>query len=315
MGKKIEFPKNYAIYTNKALKSLQSSDYEKAIFYLKKAYAIKNEESMNVLLVSSLFQNGQIREALETAEEKKSFYEGNERRLLVYVELLLANNNFLQAQKYIDDYSKRTDSPYHETWVKLDQELYKKRKETGQIQKEKEEVIVKYLFSLASVTNEEQFKLMNQADQLSTQNLQKVSTSVFNNPYVHPLAKSTLLSILIERKDSTHYSYSWFGKTKMIVPSHIMAFDKNEKVQRLIAITNQFFQQNPSLCELVMSELKLILLLLFPFIDDVISNEKEEEWVLVIADMLDGPLDNHYNVNHSDKEYIISWIEKVQEEL
>lgn len=315
MGKKIEFPKNYAIYTSKALKLLQSSQYDEAILFLKKAYAIKDEESINVLLVSALFQNGQLREALETAEEKKSFYEGNERRLLVYVELLLANNNFLQAQKYIDEYTKNMNSSFYETWMKLDHELYLKRKETGQMQKAKEEVVVKHLFSLASVSNEEQFKIINQAENLSTLNLQKVAPSVFNNPYVHPLAKSSLLALLIDRKDSTHYSYNWFGKTKMIVPSQLVPFDDTEKVQNLLKKTQQFFYQNPSLCELVMSELKLILLLLFPFIDDVISNKREEEWVLVVAEMINGPLDNHYEVSLSDKEYITSWIQRIHEEM
>lgn len=315
MGKKIEFPKNYAIYTNKALKSLQSNNYEEAISYLKKAYTIKDDESINVLLVSALFQNDRIREALEMAEEKKAFYESNERRLLVYVELLLANNNFLKAQKYIDEYSKGSHSPYYDTWLKLDQELYLKRKEAGRLQREKDEVSLKQLFSLASVSHEEQFKLISQADRLSTQQLQKVAPSVFNNPYVHPLAKSGLLSLLIERKDSKQYSYSWFGESKVIVPSHIVPFDKNETVQRLHEIAHQHYAQNPSLFELVTNELKFILLMLFPCIEEVISKGKEKEWILTIGERVEGTTPNEDQVSHSDKETIANWINKIQEEM
>lgn len=315
MGKKIEFPKNIAIYTNKALKSLQSNNYEEAISYLKKAYTIKDDESINVLLVSALFQNDRIREALEMAEEKKAFYENNERRLLVYVELLLANNNFLKAQKYIDENSKGADSPYYETWLKLDQELYLKRKETERQQREKEEVSLKQLFSLASVSHEEQFNIISQADRLSTQQLQKVSPSVFNNPYVHPLAKSSLLSILIERKDTKEYSYSWFEETKVIVPSQITPFDKHETVLTLHEIARQVYEQNPSLFELVKNELKFILLMLFPFIEEVITKGKEKEWVLAIGERVEGSAPNELQTSQSDKEIINKWINKIQEEM
>lgn len=95
MGDKIEFPKNYGTYMHHALSALQDADYKRAITHMKKAYAIKDENSLNILLVSTLFQNGQISEALDYAEEKESFYLTNEKRLLVYIELLIYNYQFL----------------------------------------------------------------------------------------------------------------------------------------------------------------------------------------------------------------------------
>lgn len=315
MGDQIEFPKNYAIYTSKALEYLQINEFSKAITLLKKAYALKDEENINVLLVSALFQNGEINEALEIANEKEEFYKSNERRLLVYVEILLANQHFLHVRKHIDTFISLSHSPYHEAWVKLENELELKIEEADRKQRNKEENLVKQLFSLASVSQEEQFNYINQAEALSTDKLQKVAPSIFNNPYIHPLARTSMLSLLIERKDRTHYTYTWFDKTKMIVPSKLQMFEEHERVRSILKKAQRFFEQNPTLSELLLNELKFVLLSLYPFIDDVIAREKEEEWILELAEGINGPLESDYNVSKADKDYICSWISQIHQKM
>lgn len=315
MGDQIEFPKNYGMYMQLAMSTLERGNYEEATEHLKKAYQLKDENSLNILLVSSLYHNGQVKEALDYALEKQSFYEKNEKRLLLFVELLIQTNQFLQARKYIDDY-KNSAVKYADNWSRLSEELSDKQYEKEKERIEYEKTLVKDLYSLAAVSHEEQFKLVDEAAHLKTDNLEKAAASVFQNPYVHPLARSGYLSILVERQSDKEFAYNWFGESKTIIPAKCPRFDQNPVVVRAVQEIDQFCLQNPSLRELILNELMTVLMNLFPFISEVIREEEDiVDWIKVVAYKINGDSEILEGVAEKKTETISQWIEKVHQQL
>ena len=311
MGGPIEFPKNYHMYMKEAMACLQSHDYEKAVNYLEKAYQLKKDDQLNILLVTAMLQSGYPKQALALAEEKLSYYEAYEKRMLIFVELLIENGQFLRAKRYINDYLKRGLKGYKESWNKLDEELASRSDEVRNQKKQREDEVMKELFSLASLTPEEQFAIVDQAEALPTDKLKAVAPSVFTNPYVHALARSSLLSVLIERQDTEEYVYEWFGELKTIKPNQFVPFEEHPRVLFIIQSVSNQLEQKPSLMEHVMSEVKLILLIAYPFIDEVIAKGKEQMWIDSIISSIDHSHELKVAVSDEDSQIIHDWKMKI----
>ena len=315
MGDQIEFPKNYGTYMHHALSALQDSDYERAITHMKKAYAIKDENSLNILLVSTLFQNGQASEALDYAEEKKSFYLTNEKRLLVYIELLIYNCQFLLAQKLLDDEIRLATSENLASWNNLKDTLEQKKLEAEKERHQTEIERKKKLFSLASLTPDEQFALIQEADEMKTDNLIHAAPSVFQNPYVHPFARSGFLSVLIDRRVNQSFSYTWLNETRKVTPATMSTFENHPVVQDMYSKIEELFISNPSLKVLVEQEANAVLLMLFPFIDEAIQKEDITAWIYTIAEGIQPEQDAVEQVSEEKQAYINSWVSRVYQEL
>lgn len=311
MGGPIEFPRNYHMYMKKAMTCLQSHDYEKAVNYLDKAYQLKKDDQLNILLVTAMLQSGYPKQALALAEEKLSYYEAYEKRMLIFVELLIENGQFLRAKRYINDYLNKGLEGYKESWNKLDEELANRSDEVRNQKKQREDDLMKELFSLASLTPEEQFALVDQADTLPTDKLRVVAPSVFTNPYVHVLARSSLLSVLIDRDDNQEYGYEWFGSMKTVNPSKINRFEEHPRVTSMSRKVSEQLEQDPSLMNLVLNELKLILLLSYPFIDEVITEEMEQVWIDSVIASLDQSEGGQLNLSDEEKQFITDWKSKI----
>lgn len=314
MGDQIEFPKNYGRYMQLAMAALERGNYSEATEHLKKAYQLRDEKSLNILLVSSLYHNGEVKEALEYALEKQSFYEKNEKRLLLFVELLIHSDQFLLARKYIDEQIKKSVT-YAANWSQLKEQLTERQAQKEEERRKYEKVLVKDLFSLAALSYEEQFKRVDEAANLKTENLEKAAPSVFQNPYVHPLARSGYLSLLVERQSEKEFDYSWFGEYKQVIPADCHGFDADPLTSLTVEKVDSYCLQNPSLRELLLNELMTILLNLYPFIADVIKEEDVDDWIKTVSAMLNGDNQPTEEIAEGKREYIIEWIGKVHQQL
>lgn len=315
MGDQIEFPKNYGTYMHHAMRALQSGNHGEAISHMRKAYAIKDENSLNVLLVSSLFQNGQLEEALGLAEEKQDFYTKNEKRHLVFAELLIQNRQLLKAQKHIDSKLRDPKHLYYDKWIRLQDSLdmMKEKIESEQLQQENERT--RKLFALASVMPEEQLNIVREAESMRTENLIKAAPSVFQNPYVHPVARSSFLSLLTDRKVKEEFPYSWFDQTRRVRPSDVRPLEMDPLVKALFKEAEIAFEQNPSLLTFIQSELNMYLILLFPFVSEVIQSEDTGFWIDLIAEDIEPDHLTGETVPEDKQAYIRSWISDIRRQL
>lgn len=314
MGDQIEFPNNYGRYMQLSMAALEQGNYSEATVHLKKAYQQRDENSLNILLVSSLYHNGEIEEALEYALEKQSFYETNEKRLLLFAELLICSDQFLLARKYIDEQIKKSVI-YESNWFQLDEQLTKRQVQKEQERLKYEKQLVKELFSLAALPYDEQFKRVDEAANLKTENLEKAAPSVFQNPYVHPLARAGYLALLVERQIEKEFDYSWFGEHKQVTPADCFKFDADPLINLIVEKVDSYYLQNPSLRELLLNELMTILLNLYPFTSEIINEEDVDDWIQTVTIMLNGNEQSTEDIAESKREQIMEWIEKVHQQL
>ncbi|WP_423189502.1 hypothetical protein ACO1PF_00885 [Alkalibacterium sp. f15] len=315
MGEQIEFPKNFNMYMTQVMSCLREGNVEKAIIQMKKAYAIKEEESLNILLVSSLLQMGQYQEALEMANEKSYFYESDEKRLLIYVEILIENNQFLQAEKHIKDSLSSSAIKYNDSWSRLQEKLDQSKRQQDENKRKAEEKTVKELYSLASLNTMEQFAKIEDIYTLPNEKLEEVAPHVFVNPYVHPLVRGTLFSLLAERGIDKKYSYLWFDETEEINPGDITAIEDNPTVNELTNILNDKLMQNPSLYQLVKNEIDTLFLMLYPFEEKVIKRDTAEDWVNSVIQTIEPDFLTQDKTDDIKRKNIDRWIKKIHSEL
>lgn len=315
MGEQIEFPKNFNMYMSKVMACLRKGNIEEAIHYMKKAYAIKEEASLNMLLVSSLLQTGHYHEAYELADEKKEFYESDEKRLLIFVEVLLENKQILQAEKYI---SKSLQSPviqYRDSWERLEARIDQLKHQQDEAKKEAENKTVRDLYSLASLNTLEQFSKIEEIYALPNSKLDEAAPAVFTNPFVHPLVRATMLSLLAERGLDKTYDFRWFDEIKEVDPISILPLEENPRTVELFDIMNDKLSQNPSLFQLVKNEIDTVLLILYPFEEEVIEEGTAEAWVDAIVQQIEPDFRVLENVDTSILHSINQWITKIHSEL
>jgi len=315
MGEQIEFPKNFNVYMSEVMGHLGEGNVEKAVGFMKKAYALKEEETLNVLLVSSLLQIGSFREALELADEKKPFYEKDEKRLLIYVEVLLENNRILQAEKYIKDQLASQTVQYKEAWIRLDESLEDRKKRQEEVKRKAEEKTVRELFSLASLNTMEQLSKISEVYSLPNDKLKSLAPQLFTNPYVHPLVRATLLSLLAERGVDEQVSYLWFGEMKTINPKDTLPLEEDPMVKRFMNLLDNELAQNPSLYQLVKNEVDTILLMLYPFESEIIEKKGVKTWLSCIIAMIEPEEYSEKSEFKDEYDSIEEWIENIHGEL
>ncbi|MFO8069830.1 MAG: hypothetical protein R6U02_07680 [Alkalibacterium sp.] len=315
MGDQIEFPKNFNMYMTQVMSCLREGNIEKAIIHMKKAYAIKEEESLNILLVSSLLQMGHYQEALERANEQIHFYESDEKRLLIYVEVLIENRQILQAEKHIKDSLSNPSVKYKDTWNRLKEKLDQLKREQEENKRKAEEKTVKELYSLASLNTLEQFSKIEDIYTLPNDKLEKVALQVFTNPYVHPLVRATLFSLLAERGIDKQYSYLWFDEKKEINPGDTTAIEDNPTVKELTNVMNEKLMQNPSLHQLVKNEIDALFLMLYPFEEKVMEKDAIEDWVESVIRAIEPDFSTQDKTDNKKSKHIDRWIKKIHSEL
>lgn len=315
MGKQIEFPKNFNMYMTQVMEHLREGNVVKAIENMKKAYSIKEEDSLNVLLVSSLLQVGEYEEALVLASEKDRFYTSDEKRLLIYVEVLLENNQILQAEKHIKDQLESNTVKYGDSWDRLDSQLTEIKKAQEEKRIKEEERIVKELYSLASLNSFEQFSAMKGVYTLPNKKLKKLAPQLLVNSYVHPLVRATLFSLLAERGVEGSFQYLWFDEIKEADPKDTYPLEKNPTALVIKEELDERLSKNPSLYQLAKSEIDTLLLMLYPFEVAVISPGEEKSWVSSVIESIEPTYKGDIN-NRNEKECnIYDWIEKIHGEL
>lgn len=315
MGEQIEFPKNFNMYMTQVMEHLREGNVVKAIEFMKKAYAIKEEDTLNVLLVSSLLQVGEYGEALNLANEKDSYYTSDEKRLLIYVEVLLENNQILQAEKYINEQLESKAVKYADSWVRLNSQLAEIKRVQEENRKKEEDRIVKELYSLASLNTLEQFSKMNAVYTLPNDRLKQLAPQLLVNPYVHPLVRATLFSLLAERGVDETYPYLWFDEIKEGNPKDTFPVEENPTGVLMADELDERLSKDPSLYQLAKNEIDTLLLMLYPFEDEVIAPGEETSWVLSVVQTFDPAFKEGNSTENERFSRISSWVEKIHSEL
>ena len=86
------------------------------------------------------------------------------------------------------------------------------------------------------------------------------------------MAQRAFLELLVEKQDPDQYFFPWFNQQKEVVPREIERFDQVAIVQNLDDILSRKLHKYPSLFEVVKVEMMNDLLLLYPFIEEIVTD-------------------------------------------
>jgi len=279
----IGFPDNDKHYVRLGTVAFENNELELAIWYFEQAYKLNPNGEINYLLVSALLENERNSEALETANEQINFYMNNASYCMTYVYLLISNQLFDKARGIIEKRLKDTfDSRNITEWNTIYQFLDNEESRVQEQIKKLKNNVMKKLYSLNVMTVDEQLKLVDEADILDLNQLQEIAPIIFHGPYIHYFAKVGFLQLLIERQDNNIYNFEWFQRKRSIQPNRLSLFNNHEIVIDLRNKLAQRLEKNPSLKEIVNAELNYHLMLLYPYIKEVVVDR--DQWIELYVD-------------------------------
>lgn len=272
MGDKIEFPFNNQMYLVKATACIEKNDYEQALTYIKKIYTTDQSYEINYFYVFILYSLERYEEALEIANEYRENYLKSNEYILIYTLLLIKNHQFLEAEAIIQKKEKNSLLFYEQEWQNIDQELQKER-ESFQINLDlKRKETKNKLLQMDQYSLIEQVQLIESSHLLELEDLQEVADQLLNHPYISGQIQRGFLEVLIEKKDEREYLFSWFNQMKTICPKDLKIFNELPILQQLEDILEEKLQKNPSLLQGIKTEIINDLLMLYPFVEETITD-------------------------------------------
>lgn len=271
LGDKIVFPLNGKRYFEKGTEAFEKGEREKAIKYLDKAFKYTNNTEVNLYYAFVLSVYEDYKKTLEVMNQKKDFYINNEKQASFYTEILIKNEHFLEAEYIIQKYLLNlTTVP--KIWKKLEEELDAERKMFNIEEKERKRELIKSLSNLSADTSLVQSKKIKEAETLDLETLQKLAAGILIDYQIDAKVRRAFLELLVRRKDKKSYSFLWFEQVRELCPANLKTFDDIDLVHELKARLKEKLIKYPDLYYLIDTEMTHDLLLLYPYIDEVIED-------------------------------------------
>lgn len=260
------------MFWKQAMLNIENNKFDRALPYVEKIYETDKSDYTNSFYVSLLFTLERFEEALEIANEQKVFYLTNEEHRIIYGLLLVKNKQFLEAELLIRQNKTDTYSPYKNEWTNLEKELELERELVAfEIEMEKIKIREK-LNAIGSYALTEQAEIIQAAYELPLKDLQIAAQNIFANSFIAGNIQRSLLEVLIEKEDSNTYSFQWFNQYRKICPNELQLFSNTLLVKNIDEILEHKLHKEPSLLEIVKAEIINDLLLIYPFIEEVVTD-------------------------------------------
>lgn len=285
MGNAIDFPKNYDIYLVKALRFLQKGNLQEAESFIEKAYMLKQEKAATILYTSILAERGKYEKAKKIADEHMNLYEFKEENQLFYLTLLVKLRRFLQAESLVKKWRKEKQSSPSEKWIQMEQAIANEKEKMVEEDRKNKAAIAEKLSRLGNYSVEQQITLLQNAGELSSTLLQKITRSLLLNPYVANESKTVLIHLLIEQEAHGKFQMMWFDEIREIEPKKIGTLDQQSSFSSVHQVLEKQLSSNPSLLSMIQQEADRHFFQLYPFMDEVIVSP--EEWAGYYLSMYD----------------------------
>lgn len=313
VGDKIEFPFNNEMYLKQAAACIEKNDYEQARQYVEKAYETDKSYQINHFFTFILFTLERYEQALEVANEFKDLYLENEQHILMYTMLLIKNHQFLEAEVIIQNHRTEAFLFLDQEWENLERELSLERELVNFEIEMKRKATKNKLSQISNYSLIEQTKIIEDARLLTLDDLQEVAVQVFNNPFVAGHIQRGFLEVLIEMGDENYYTFSWFNQMKKICPNRLSLFNQLPIVQEMDDILEDKLQKNPSLFEVIKAEIINDLLLLYPFVEETITDR--DYWIDLYIAQFDDSNQNPYKLTPSnpEQEELTQWMQQLNQ--
>lgn len=298
----------------KAVEYIHTGAPYEALPFLEKAYALKRDQTVNMLYTSTLVQTENYKKAKTIVDDMPEFYKKDDKRCLLYVSILIKNHLFLQAEVMIQRKLKETHSPFYKEWINQKRHLRYEREQEELVMRKEQKALIKKLYALADFSLEGQLQVVDEAKKLDLDALNKTATVIFGHPYIHVLVKAAFLQLLIQNNDSSTYEYEWFDEERKVIPAKLHLFDETPLIIEIRERLKETLEKNPSLYENIQPEIEFHLMKLFPFIEEVISDA--QAWIDLYIDLYanDRAEDEEWSASlDKDQKQMLNWIKRLSE--
>ncbi|MGP6139697.1 hypothetical protein [Jeotgalibaca sp. A127] len=198
------FPNNFEAYFQKAMNEMVNGNLEQTVTYIQKALTIQMDEELFNVCLTLLKDLNRLEESLELIKQHKAYlYESIrvEKNDLIFITLLIESGRLSEAKKQINQrWANLKNNPDY-AHIQNILEQYLNQVETKQLQ-QKEEGIDKVLTESKSIINKPYYLQMNfvkSIQVLSDQDILIATNELLRNQSVHPLIKTEVLSLLVDR--------------------------------------------------------------------------------------------------------------------
>ncbi|MGM0124069.1 hypothetical protein IGI37_001443 [Enterococcus sp. AZ194] len=274
MNQPIEFPKDFERFVRLGKVAIENGELLKATEHFSAAYETEQDFSINMLLVSTLLEIGEVKEAFDYAKEMVQDYNQSVSHLGLYIQVLVQNRLFIEATSLIEG-KKGSVSVEEEALLN---EYLEQVKQTEQAYQQLEfrriKEIMKELIELSTLDYFAQIQTIKKIETLPTQNFEEIAQHLLINDQLHQLVRSKILEELVHIKSQKMVEFLWLDeKIYQVQPDCLTLPEKTQAYQSVSAeLEKRLINDNPSLLLNLMNEVHLQFALLFPFADEKVSN-------------------------------------------
>lgn len=314
VGEKIEFPKNYELYLKQAMEQFNAGNMQEAANYFKEAYSIEQDKTVNTFYVTALYQIGAYRKAKEIADTQFVFYQSEERLYAFYTSVLIKAHFFDQATQIIKkELTKMKNLDSIAVWQALSEMNINEKAEDEHQKEKRHQEILKNAFSMGNQSFEKQAQTIKEIETLPLDLFIKAAKTLLANPFVNGIAKASVIEHLILHQVNESFTIEWFTEQRTIVPIKLTMLAKNKTVQIVAALLKEEIENNdPVLYQAIHQEANLHFMLLYPFIDEVIT--LPDYWIDLYRERYE--IDYQAEMIDSTAHLLMKeWMKKLNEEI
>lgn len=186
--------------------------------------------------------------------------------------------------------------------------------ENKRLQEEKKHKhLLKQSFSIGDKSYSEQADLMQTLEQVPLEIYLQAAKIMLVNPFVNGLIKATLIEGLIANECSEVIKINWFDQDRQIIPTQLKPLAENQTVETVKKIIEeQVAIHNPSLFQLINEEFNLHVILLYPFIEEVIT--LPSIWVKLYQQKYDMETSTIIEESEEQKN-MATWMDRLNQQL
>lgn len=275
MSKIIDFPNKHQRLLKLGQEALSKKQPLKAIEYFSEAYEMEADFSLNMLLANCYLEIGESANALRYAEEYKNEYSQDCQTAVFYLQILIGNRLFLEGYHLLKKI-KKNDGFSEEAYQELADLLARNEAAYLELQQREIQQLRGEFQNFPERTFIEQAALLKKARKLPKEIYFQETVDFLVNPQVFPIIRGKILEefVYLDFPGKVHF-LTVFDTEEDIDCQQLSLPEESRQLQSLVTWLRKHLEnQDPVLLEGILEEVYVFSSLLFPKIDDIITDSQ-----------------------------------------